>query len=80
MTQPENEEAEIRTDEDYAAIDAVAPYDPSKRYDTAEEVLARAKKRTQAWQPAADPTALIVLDLHPNGLMNQAARLARYLP
>ena len=52
MTKPE--ETEIWTEEDYAAIDAVPPYNPENRYYTAEEVLERAKKRTQAWLQAAE--------------------------
>jgi hypothetical protein len=56
MTHPETEETEIWSEEDYAAIDAVAPYEQEKRYYTAEEVLERARKRTQAWLQAAETT------------------------
>lgn len=58
MTDPNHLEAETWTDEDYAAIDAVAPYEPGQRVYTAQEVLERAKKRTQAWQDAAETPTL----------------------
>jgi len=56
MTEPEG--IETWTAEDYAAIDSVAPYDPEKKSYTAQEVLERARKRTQAWQQAAETIAL----------------------
>jgi len=41
------EETEIWTEEDYTAIDAVAPYDPAGRYYTAEAALNRAREATR---------------------------------
>ncbi len=58
MNHLEDEEAVILSEEDYAAIDAVPPYDPSKRYYTSQEVLERARKRTDAWLQAAETTTL----------------------
>jgi hypothetical protein len=55
---PEAEKAEVWSEEDYVAIDAVAPYEPGQRYYTADEVLERARKRTQAWIQAAETTTL----------------------
>jgi hypothetical protein len=57
MTNPETEETEIWTEEDYAAIDAVAPYEPGKGI-SFDEALERARKRTKAWMQAAEPTVI----------------------
>lgn len=56
MMHPKDEETVTLTEEQYAAIDAVAPYEPGQRYYTREEVAARARKRTDARLQAAEIT------------------------
>jgi hypothetical protein len=55
MTQPEDEPV-ILTEEQYAAIDAVPPYQAGQRNYTRQEVRERARKRTDAWLQAAEIT------------------------
>jgi metal-responsive CopG/Arc/MetJ family transcriptional regulator len=55
----EDEETVTLTEEQYAAIDAVAPYEPGQQNYTREEVAARARKRTDAWLQAAEITTVL---------------------